>query len=525
MLKRTNLSLLFILVFVIITGCSQITNQDDALEASGTIQAERVTITSQLSGKVVEIYVEQGQPVKLGDPLFRLDDSFYKSQRDQAVAAYNSALSNIELAQIAVSEAGLALSTSEAELSAAQADIDLAYDSLSASELQKEIAEINLEMVQLQHEQTERQLHQSEQQSRLTAWSSVASPEFELPSWYYQKDERISAVLSLVETTGLDYEDEQDHLNELRLDPQYQEIFDAEERLVKARSEFLVAQELRDRRIDENREIDDFIQTLYDSAESELESAQEQYDRVATDEQESDIWEARGRLAASTERYQIALDQYYSLLTGEESFTFRTSQLSVSQADKALAQAEIQIDQAQQTIVKAESALVITQINQRQKTIQFDKAETSLKAAQNLAEESEKAIDSIDLQIEKLTIHSPIDGTVMTESIAVGEILQPGMPAMLIADLQKLEVTVYLPENEYGSISLNDSVEISANSFQDQVFSGTVIYISDEAEYTPRNTQTEEDRATTVYAVKVKIKTGIDQFKPGMPVDVVFSRN
>nr|NIP43961.1 biotin/lipoyl-binding protein [candidate division Zixibacteria bacterium]NIT60620.1 biotin/lipoyl-binding protein [Fodinibius sp.]NIW48253.1 biotin/lipoyl-binding protein [Gammaproteobacteria bacterium]NIS48293.1 biotin/lipoyl-binding protein [candidate division Zixibacteria bacterium]NIV08532.1 biotin/lipoyl-binding protein [candidate division Zixibacteria bacterium] len=174
MLKRTNLSLLFILVFVIITGCSQITNQDDALEASGTIQAERVTITSQLSGKVVEIFAEQGQPVKLGDPLFRLDNSFYKSQREQAVAAYNSALSNVDLAQITVSEAELALSTSEAELNAAQADVDLAHDSLSASELQKEIAEINLEMIQLQHEETERQVHQAEQQSRATAWSNVS---------------------------------------------------------------------------------------------------------------------------------------------------------------------------------------------------------------------------------------------------------------------------------------------------------------------------------------------------------------
>ena len=55
-------------------------------------------------------------------------------------------------------------------------------------------------------------------------------------------------------------------------------------------------------------------------------------------------------------------------------------------------------------------------------------------------------------------------------------------------------------------------------------FSGEVTRIADQAEYTPRNVQTEEDRRTTVFAIEVSVLEGLDKLKPGMPADVTFTK-
>jgi multidrug efflux pump subunit AcrA (membrane-fusion protein) len=80
-------------------------------------------------------------------------------------------------------------------------------------------------------------------------------------------------------------------------------------------------------------------------------------------------------------------------------------------------------------------------------------------------------------------------------------------------------LTVYIPEDEYGHITLGQATSISVDSFPDKSFSGTVTYISDQAEFTPRNVQTTESRSTTVYRVDIQIANPDHELKPGMPAD------
>ena len=124
--------------------------------------------------------------------------------------------------------------------------------------------------------------------------------------------------------------------------------------------------------------------------------------------------------------------------------------------------------------------------------------------------------------MEKLTVTAPMDGAILTRSINVGEVAQAGATTMTIADLSKLTITVYLSEDRYGAVNVGDEVSLTVDSFPDETFSATVTRIADEAEYTPRNVQTKEERQTTVYAIELEVNNPDGKLKPGMPVDVTF---
>jgi len=85
-----------------------------------------------------------------------------------------------------------------------------------------------------------------------------------------------------------------------------------------------------------------------------------------------------------------------------------------------------------------------------------------------------------------------------------------------------VNLTVYIPETDYGKVNLDDEVSITVDSFPAKNFLGTVMTISDQAEFTPSNVQTIEGRRTTVYAIKISVPNPDLQLKPGMPADVTF---
>jgi multidrug resistance efflux pump len=81
---------------------------------------------------------------------------------------------------------------------------------------------------------------------------------------------------------------------------------------------------------------------------------------------------------------------------------------------------------------------------------------------------------------------------------------------------------VYLSEDRYGEVNVGDEVSLTVDSFPNETFTAVVTRIADQAEYTPRNVQTKEERQTTVYAIKLEASNSDGKLKPGMPVDVTF---
>lgn len=117
-------------------------------------------------------------------------------------------------------------------------------------------------------------------------------------------------------------------------------------------------------------------------------------------------------------------------------------------------------------------------------------------------------------------ITSPVNGVVLDRSIEAGENAAPGATLVVVADLEHLTLTVYVSEDRYGQIALGQTYPVTVDSFPGEKFSGTVTSIASQAEFTPRNVQTTENRKTTVFAIKLALAPSGGKLKPGMPADV-----
>jgi multidrug resistance efflux pump len=117
-------------------------------------------------------------------------------------------------------------------------------------------------------------------------------------------------------------------------------------------------------------------------------------------------------------------------------------------------------------------------------------------------------------------IRSPIDGVVLLRAAEPGEIAVAGGSLLVVANLDEMTLTIYIPEDQYGKIYLGQEYPVSVDSFPDRVFMGKVTHISDKPEFTPQNVRTVEGRKSTVYAVRLTLPNPDHDLKPGMPADV-----
>ncbi len=120
-------------------------------------------------------------------------------------------------------------------------------------------------------------------------------------------------------------------------------------------------------------------------------------------------------------------------------------------------------------------------------------------------------------------VRCPIDGVVLEKDYEQGELALAGSTLLTVGDLTQPTLTVYVPEDRYGQINLGQVYPVTVDSFPGRVFNGTVSYISDQAEFTPRNVQTVQGRKDTVYAVKLTLENADLALKPGMPADVTIA--
>ena len=128
-------------------------------------------------------------------------------------------------------------------------------------------------------------------------------------------------------------------------------------------------------------------------------------------------------------------------------------------------------------------------------------------------------LELLDYQISKSTVICPQDGIVLEKYVESGELANPGTPLCSIADLSTMWLTIYVSENMIGNVKLGAQAQITIDSLPDSTFKGKVTWISQEAEFTPKNVQTKESRVDLVYAVKITLDNPDGIFKIGMPAD------
>ncbi|WP_026726760.1 HlyD family secretion protein [Flavobacterium sasangense] len=129
-------------------------------------------------------------------------------------------------------------------------------------------------------------------------------------------------------------------------------------------------------------------------------------------------------------------------------------------------------------------------------------------------------IEKLDDQIKKSKITNPVHGTVLTKYAEPSEITAFGKPLYKIANLNEMELRVYVTETQLAQIKIGQKVTVAIDADNDtKKYEGNITWISAQAEFTPKVIQTKEERANLVYAVKVAVKND-GSLKIGMPAEV-----
>ena len=148
--------------------------------------------------------------------------------------------------------------------------------------------------------------------------------------------------------------------------------------------------------------------------------------------------------------------------------------------------------------------------------------ERAVEAARTRVIQARAQLADIDAQFAEMRINAPADSILEVLSVKVGDVLPANREVATLLLPQHLWVRVFVPEPWLGLIKVGDAVRVRVDSFPDKDFPGTVEQINRQAEFTPRNVQTVEDRIRQVFGVKVRLKDSEDKLRAGMSADVYF---
>ena len=244
-------------------------------------------------------------------------------------------------------------------------------------------------------------------------------------------------------------------------------------------------------------------------AQKALTDAQNDYDKIKGDpNNNTDKAAAYSKLYAAQTSFNSAT-YTYNLWLGN----VKSEQLDIKAGALAVAKAKLPEDQALLAVLQGgpipdnATGAGIVQLQQARIAVQLAQANLKL----------------LDDEITKMTVNSLVNGMVMTRNAEPGSVVNAGAVLLTIGRTDELSITVYVPEDRIGDVVLGQTANVSVDSFPGVVFKGVVSYISDQAEFTPRNVETVSGRKNTVFAVKLTLSDTTGKLKPGMPADVVFN--
>ena len=255
-----------------------------------------------------------------------------------------------------------------------------------------------------------------------------------------------------------------------------------------------------------------------EGVEAQLALAEEAVDQADhTAANLSDLSSSDPKRAAAEAALYEARQQRDAIKTNLNWYTGEPTDIDQAMLDARVALAEAQVLQAQLEWEKWKdgpnpSALELAQAS-------VDNAKAQLEAAEATAAAE---LDTLDLDADKVTVRAPVSGVVLARLIEPGEVVAAGATVFTIGQLDALRITVYLPEDRYGGVSLGEQAQVTVDTFPGDQFVAMVSRIADEAEFTPRNVQTEEGRRTMVFAVELSVMDPEQKLRPGMPASVSF---
>jgi HlyD family secretion protein len=134
-------------------------------------------------------------------------------------------------------------------------------------------------------------------------------------------------------------------------------------------------------------------------------------------------------------------------------------------------------------------------------------------------EQTQATVKLNETQLSYTTLYSPISGVVLVKSGEIGEVVNPGTSIVTLADIENVWLKAYIPETDLSKIKWGQEVLVTTDLRPKKEYKGKISFISSQAEFTPKSIQTEKERVTLVYRIKVDIPNRDRELKPGMPAD------
>jgi HlyD family secretion protein len=134
-------------------------------------------------------------------------------------------------------------------------------------------------------------------------------------------------------------------------------------------------------------------------------------------------------------------------------------------------------------------------------------------------EQARASLKLAETQLSYTVLHSPLSGVVLVKASEMGEVVNPGTSILTLADLGNVWLKAYIPETDLGKVKWGQEVVVTTDLRPKKEYKGKISFISSQAEFTPKSIQTEKERVTLVYRIKVDIPNPDRELKPGMPAD------
>jgi HlyD family secretion protein len=236
-----------------------------------------------------------------------------------------------------------------------------------------------------------------------------------------------------------------------------------------------------------------------EAAQSELDRAKKDWDRSQTLFKDDDI------SAAQFDQYR---NRWESAQAAVKSATEREALVLAGPRAEVIKAQEGQVERARAAVKMAEANAL--EMKRREQDLGTRRAEIARSTA---------SVALIDSQLADTIVASPVDGVVLVKAADVGEVLAPGTTVVTVGDIDHPWLRGYVNETDLGKIKLGAKAKVTTDSYPGKVYQGRVTFISSEAEFTPKQIQTEQERVKLVYRIKIEMDNPRRELKSNMPAD------
>jgi multidrug resistance efflux pump len=530
-----------------------------ATSASGTIEADEVVIAAEISGRVTELLVGEGDLVQKGQVVLRLDDALISAQLKQAEANREVYASNLRLVQARtrpeeLDQARAALAQAKANKEGAQRGLD------NAMAIRDNPQDINARI-----EAARAEYDSINVEGARVAWNNALGQVQDPQDIQIRKDAAQTEYDSINDEGArqawqdlLAQRDNPQDLNQ-RIASAQAQFNAAEAQIQQAKNSLNQQYILRDQTCGLKGKTSPECLAAHAGAAAAASAVQTAIANRDQVKRNLDGWQDQknnpiilnAQIDAAKSAYDTAVSRKAAVMRNLDTLkAMRDNPLALlSQADAARANYDTlaamkqgalrnlntllemrdnpltlnaQVDAARTQLETASAAYDaaqarLTQLEKGATVEQIDVAKVQVAQAQAAAE-------VLQVQKDKTILRSPIFGTVNQKSVRLGEMASAGASLLTVINQDDLYLTIYIPEREIGLVHLKQKVRVTVDSFPDETFEGEVSFISAKAEYTPRNVQTKKERVNLVFGVKVRLFNSGQQLKPGMPADATLLR-